>query len=242
MRRNSSGDADTIAKPGRSAPNVHTLACGAGLTRVERVVERDRIRRAARGEPPRDVHLVALARAQQLEHVRARGRVVDAVEARRPRVERAARRGLGDRVAAARTAASSSVRGRRGRRSSSSVAVVVDRRAACRTARTRRRAGAGRRRRAWSHPLDRPAEVVRAEADPESARVDLAQHVEGLLAARRPHGVGCARRRRWWSRRARSRRRDAAGRWRRMEAGRIRGARTRATVVDAGTVGPWTSS
>ena len=87
------------------------------------------------------------------------------------------------------------------------------------------------------------AEVVRAEADPEAAGVDLAQHVERLLAAAADRTAAGALPTTVVEPSRTTAPPRVDGRWRRTEAGRIRaGARTRETVVDAGTVGPWSST
>ena len=96
--RRRAGTAPATPRPPRGreacAPKVQQRGVGRGIDPRERVVERDRVGRRARGEPAGHVDLVALARGEQLVHVRARGGVVDAVEARRQR-RRHRRRGLG---------------------------------------------------------------------------------------------------------------------------------------------------
>ena len=97
--------------------------------------------------------------------------------------------------------------------------------------------------RAGLHPFDRASEVVGAVADPEAAGVDLAR-------TRRTHRAPDADRTTagevptMVDEPARTMARPPAdGRWRRSDDGLISAdACTRTTVVDAGTVGVWTSS
>src|SRR6185312_15971634 len=140
-----------------------------GARSRERVVEADRIGRVRGVEPAGEVHLVALARPEQLVDACARGRVVDSIEAAVELIgRRRARRGT--RLADLRLLDGHTER---------SVAddfyePVVVQDDAIVVAREHDVGDLEIVAGSSVHALDRAAEVVRTGADPESARVDLA--------------------------------------------------------------------
>ncbi len=155
----------------------------------ERVVQRDGIGQSGCGQPSRQVHLIALAGAQQLQDPCARLRVVDAVEARRPRAEHGCR--------PLEPIALGGAHGRRESRSTATIAgqfeltVVVhdEPRVVARERDVGQVQVVGCAR---ANAFDRAPEIVRGEPDPESAGVDFLQHVERRYPTGRPHGVRCA--------------------------------------------------
>ena len=100
-RRKRSGDAETTAMPAAELAGVQQREVRRRVRARERVVQRDRVERVVAREPAGEVHLVALAGAEQLEHRRRRGRRTSSRS--RPLCQRVA--GIGGELRAARRSA-----------------------------------------------------------------------------------------------------------------------------------------